>query len=175
MVETIEVIRQRRSIRAYKPDPVAEDDLRDIVAAGFCAPTANGKQAVHAVVVRDTEKRRQLSGIHQWSRFLEQSPAVIAVCVDRDEAGEFWVEDGAAFMENLILAAWSKGLGTCWIGVHGAIYDGIDSEHIVRDILNVPEHIRILALTPVGYSAEEKPAKELIFPEENVHWDRFGG
>jgi len=173
MAVVLEVIRHRRSIRQYKSDPVAEEDLKDIVAAGFCAPSANGKQAVHAIIVRDQEKRRQLANTHQWSKFLEQSPAIIAVCVDKEEAGEFWVEDGSAFMENLMLAACAKGLGTCWIGVRGAVYEGIDSERIVRDILNIPEHIRVLALTPVGYPAEEKPAKPMNWPENNVHWDRF--
>ncbi|MEN6521198.1 MAG: nitroreductase family protein [Armatimonadota bacterium] len=173
MVETIETIRQRRSIRAYKSDPVSESDLREIVAAGFCAPAAQGKRAVHIIVVRDSDKRWQLAQINQWSRYLVQAPAIIAVCVDKDAAGDFWVDDGSAFMENLMLAARSKGLGTCWIGIHDAIYDGTDSEHTVRDILNVPANMRILALTPVGYPAEEKPAKDLEFPEKNVHWDTF--
>ncbi|MEN6371746.1 MAG: nitroreductase family protein [Armatimonadota bacterium] len=173
MVETIETIRQRRSIRAYKSDPVSESDLRDIVAAGFCAPKAHGRQAVHAIVVTDSEKREQLSESNTWSRFLAQAPAIIAVCVDKDAAGNFWVDDGAAFMENLMIAARAKGLGTCWIGVHDAIYDGVDSEHTVRDILNVPDNMRILALTPVGYPAEEKPVKDLEYPSESVHWDSF--
>lgn len=174
-MDTIEAIRHRRSIRAYRPDAVPSDIVNEVIAAGFLAPSAHGESPWHVIVVTDAGKRHRLAATHQWSRFVEQSPVVIAVCVDRNTSDTFWIEDGAAFMENLMLAACARGLGTCWIGIRGAVYEEVDSEETVRDVLNVPEHMGILAITPLGYPAEDKPPHDLKVPSGHVHRDRFGG
>lgn len=173
-MDTIEAIRTRRSIRAYKPDPVPDDLLNEVIAAGFCAPSAHAKRAWHAIVVKDIEKRKQLAAIHPWSRLVKKAPVTVAVCVDRNESEVFWIEDGAVFIENMMLAAQSKGLGTCWIGIRGAIHREVESEAAAREILEIPDQIGILALVVIGYPAEEKPARELELPEGRVHKDSFG-
>lgn len=174
-METIEAIRKRRSIRSYRPKPVPDDVINEVVEAGFCAPAAHGKQPWHVVVVKDAEVRRRLAGTHEWAKFIDQAPVAIAICVDRNESDTFWVEDGSAFMENLMLAARAEGLGTCWIGIRGAVYNGVDSEKTVREILGIPDHIGVLAITPLGYPTEEAPTHDLRVPASRVHIDRFHG
>ena len=165
-----ELIRIRRSIRAYHPTELAEDVLQRVLDAGRVAPTACNLQPFQLVVVTDPEVRAQFNTVYNRSWFW-QAPVLIAGCVEPDKA---WVRndgfnaaqlDLAIVMDHIILAATEEGLGTCWV----CAFD----EAKAKEVLGVPANVRILAMTPLGYPAAEpvpfvrRPLRELVRKD---HW-----
>ena len=154
-------IRNRRSVRFYKAYPVSDADIEEVLKAGFCSPSGHAAAAWHIVVVRDQAIKDMMAGIHQWSKILARVPVVIVVCVDTSKA-DLWIEDGSAFMENMMIQATELGLGTCWVAMRG--HDG------VRDALGLSENIVVVAATPLGYSARYPGPHEPTIPEGRVRY-----
>lgn len=162
-MDIYEIIKSRRSIRSYKPDPIPEEKLNNILEAARLAPSGKNGQPWRFVVVREAKLREALVPACRDQKSLAQAPVVIAACGSEAEAYQkqggymtSMIIDVAIAMEHLVLAATAEGLGTCWIGAF--------SEEAVRKVLNVPANLRIVALTPLGYPAESptpKPRKEL--------------
>ena len=143
----------RRSVRAYKPDPVPEDLLRDILDAARLAPSACNKQPWRFVVLRDPAAIRRLAPAYSRDWFLA-APVVVAVCVSPAEgwvrpydARSYAFVDGAIAMDHLTLAAAAAGLGTCWIAAF--------EPEAARAALSLPDGWEIVALTPLGYPAHD--------------------
>lgn len=152
----MEVIKRRRSIRGYRPDPVPEDILNQILKAARLAPSGGNRQPWHFIIVKDPETKRRL-GMSSWA---VEAPIVLIGCTEGSA-----IDISIAF-EHIVLAATNFGLGTCWMGRWG-----YDAE--IKKALRIPEHIRVLAVTPVGYPAEEpepKPRKSL---SEITHYEKF--
>lgn len=171
----LDAILNRRSVRAYRDTPVTDEQVEEVLKAGFCAPSAHGAAPWHAVVVREQAAKEILASIHKWSRVVTRVPVAIVVCVDTSVGKEhFWIEDGSAFMENVLVQAASMGLGTCWIGIQGLKVEAGDAEQIVRDALGLPDHFRVLGMTPLGVTARYPGKHEAGLPEERVHYDRYG-
>ncbi len=171
-MEFYEVIRRRLSVRAYKPDPVPEEVLKRILEAARLAPSAKNYQPWKFIVVTDGKIRQELVPACRGQAFIAQAPVVICACAIEAEAwkgmGGYWSAaevDVAIALEHIILAAVAEGLGTCWIGAF------IEAE--VKRVLQIPEGVKPVALTPVGYQAQEpkpRPRKPL---EEIVSYNRF--
>ncbi len=168
-MEFYELVKRRRSIRAYRPDPFEEDKLLRILEAGRLAPSAANRQPWHFIVVRDPTKKELLRRGYNRDWFVK-APVIIVVCADPSEAWrrrdgeEYWKVDAAIAMEHIVLAAANEGLGACWIGAF--------DEKAVKEVLGIPEHIRVVAMTPLGYPAEEKgPVTDRKPLEEIVHYD----
>ena len=170
----LEAIANRRSVRFYKQDSVSDEDIALVLKAGFCAPSAHGQSPWHAVVVKDQAARDTLAGIHDWTKIIARVGVVIVVCVDRSGFDHFWVEDGSAFMENMLIQAASMGLGTCWVGIHGLNKDGQDAEAIIRKLLGLPDHFGVVGITPLGYASRYPGPHEPKLPEGRVHYGHFG-
>jgi len=105
----------------------------------------------------------------QW---LIQAPAIIVACADpkkawkRNDGEEYWKVDAAIAMQNLVLAATELGLGACWIAVF--------NEKAVKKTLNIPKHIRVVAMTPLGYPDEDKgPVTDRKTLNEIVHFEKW--
>ncbi len=159
------LIRIRRSIRAYRPDPVPEDVLHRLLDAARVAPTAANRQPFQLIVVTEATTRARLKEVYDREWFWS-APLIIVGCVE--EAKAWQRADGfnaaevdlSIAMDHLILAATDEGLGTCWI-CH------FDEERL-KQILGIPDKVRVIALTPVGYPAAEprpfqrKPLEELV-------------
>ncbi|NSW57986.1 MAG: nitroreductase family protein [Armatimonadetes bacterium] len=163
---------ERASVRRYKPDPVPEDALEEILRAAMHAPTANNVRPWHIVVVTDAETRRKLSEVHQWAGFCAESPVVLAFCGDPAKSEHWWIEDCCAAVENAMIEAVSHGLGTCWIGIRGSEATGMQREDLVRDVLGIPDSIRVLALVSLGYPADQ-PSPKGPGPMSAVHRERW--
>jgi nitroreductase len=160
-MDVYSAIRERRSVRAYRPDPVPEEVLGRILEAARLAPSAKNLQPWKLVVVRDPERRRRLAEAAMGQDFVAEAPVVIAaVALDPERVMRCGVPsyavDVAIAVDHLTLAAVQEGLGTCWIGSF--------SQDEVRRILGIPERYRVVALLPLGYPADEplpKYRKEL--------------
>ena len=163
----MELIETRRSIRSYKDQEIEEDKLNYVLQAFRKAPSAKNLQPWKLVVIKNKKILTDIAIACNNQTFMEEAPVIIAACAKEEEAygsmGGYMSSypiDIAIALEHLILAATEKGLGTCWIGAF--------KEQLVKDILGVPENVRVVALTPLGYPAREasirgrKPLTEII-------------
>jgi nitroreductase len=163
----MDLIEKRKSIRSYKPQDVEEEKLNYILQAFRKAPSAKNLQPWKLIVVKDKKKISDLSIACNNQAFISEAPVLIVACAKEDEAYEdmggymnSYPVDIALALEHLILAATEKGLGTCWIGAF--------KEKLVKDLLDVPDNVRVVAITPVGYPAIEgrtrgrKPISEIV-------------
>jgi len=162
-----ELVRARRSVRAYAPRPVPADAIRSVLEAGQLAPSAANRQPWHFVVGTEPERLRKVYAAYPRDWFAS-APAVIVVCVEPERAWKradgknFCDVDGAIAMDHMILRAAELGLGTCWI----AAFDPAK----LRDALELPAGVEPLVMTPLGYPADEPKPKERKPLEEIVHW-----
>lgn len=163
----MELIETRRSIRSYKDQEIEEDKLNYVLQAFRKAPSAKNLQPWKLVVIKNKKILKDIAIACNNQTFMEEAPVIIAACAKEEESygsmGGYmnsYPIDIAIALEHLILAATEKGLGTCWIGAF--------KEQLVKDILGVPENVRVVALTPLGYPAREasirgrKPLTEII-------------
>ncbi len=170
-MDVYEAIRTRKSVRAWAERDVPEDALKRVLAAGRLAPSAKNLQEWRFVVVRDAQKRAQLLEAAKGQTFVGEAPVVIACCAETDNhvmtCGQLcYPIDVAIAMDHMTLAAVAEGLGTCWIG---AFY-----EDKVKEILGIPEAIRVVDLLPLGVPADPNPVeKSRLSLDEIVHWDAW--
>lgn len=165
-METIEAIMQRRSVRRYLSKPVPEEDLKTILEAGRQAPSAANRQPWHFVLVRSKDQKRRLAEACSGQTWLADADAILAG-VGKPTVNEKWYPvDVAIAMQNMILAATSLGYGTCWIGAF--------DEARVKEVLGIPEEMRVVAVTPIGVPGDKPEARPRQPMEEFVSLDRFG-
>ena len=152
MNEVLKAIRNRRTIRRFKPDPVDEKKLQMILEAGRWAPSFSNLQPWRFIVVRDLglkialDKAARESVLHLG---INEAPVVILVCVDRRIDPLHAIEAGAAATQNMTLAAHSLGLGTGWIGIWGT-----ETETSIQKLLKLPGTVRVVSFVPIGIPDE---------------------
>lgn len=167
-MDVFEAIRGRRSIRSYLNKPVEFKKIVRCLEAARWAPSAVNSQPWEFIVITDKNTREKLAEIHRWGRFLKESPVAICVLTNPRRSPNYYHGDAAAATQNLLLAAYAQGLGTCWIGVLNSSF-----EEPIKKLLNVPDHLRVLCLVAMGYPAEH-PTKDRIDLSEIVHWEKYG-
>lgn len=152
-----DVIHMRKSVRRYSSQFVEPDQIHRVLEAARLAPSWANKQCWHFVVVKDADNRKRLTdaagAVNNW---IKDAPIIIAACADPQESGhrgdiDYYLVDTAIAMEHLVLAAANEGLATCWLGYF--------NEPMVKAALNIPEEIRVLALSPLGYPIEQNGVK----------------
>jgi nitroreductase len=152
-MEFFSVINSRRSVRKFKDGPVDRGDLEKIVAAGIEAPSGCNAQLRRYIIV---DSPAVMDRVRSISNALGSAPAAIVLLVEPQgtKFGEFWIQDASAAMENMLLAAVALGYGGCW--VEGAVRP---NEDLLREVLGVPDNLRVWSLTPIGRPAES-PARQ---------------
>ena len=161
-MDALEAIRKRRSIRRYTDDVIPKADLETIVDAGRLAATGSNQQPWDFVVVTDRAMIAQFKISGAW---IASAGAVIVVVMD--PRSRWWIEDGAAAIENMLLASTALGYGSCW--VEG---DVLLREEQFKILLGVPAEKRVMALIPIGV-AMESPAPEKKPLEQVLHWEKY--
>lgn len=162
-MEFMEVVEKRRSIRRYRPDPVPEEALNQIVEAARLSPSAGHRQPWHFILVKDSETKKQL-GISQWA---SEAPIIIVGCANTEtRSPPLCYVDLAIALEHMVLAAANFGLGTCWIGRLGR-------DETIKTVLGIPETLRVVAVTPLGYPDETPGPKTRKALSEIMHYDKF--
>ncbi len=161
-MDALEAIRKRRSMRSFTGAPVSPKDLETIVDAGRLAATGSNRQPWDFIVVTRRETIEKLTAAGRW---MDKAGAIIVVVMD--PASRWWVEDGAAAIENMLIASTALGYGACW--VEG---DALPQEAAFKALLGIPAERRLLTLMPVGVpDAEPNPKKKPL--AEVLHWERF--
>jgi nitroreductase len=148
----VDVILSRRSIRKYENKDVPNDVLNKILEAGRQSPSAANRQPYHFIVVTDDEIKKEMPGL--VSTFIKNAPLVIVGCANPKAllTGKWAIVDTTIALENMVLAAWSLGVGSCWIGAF--------NEQKIKDILQIPKSYKVVALLSLGYPAEYPKARK---------------
>jgi nitroreductase len=167
-MNVIDAIKARRSIRAYQDRLVEEEKLLRVLEAGRLAPSARNLQDWKFIVVRDENKRQRLSVVAMDQSFVAQAPVVIVGCGTETEyimtCGQYtYPIDVAIAIDHMSLEAVEQGLGTCWIGAF--------HEDKAKEILGVPNKIRVAMMLTLGYPAESPSARPRKRVEEIVSFD----
>jgi len=165
----MDIFKERRSIRKYEERPVEEEKLLAVLEAARLAPSWANRQCWTYLVVKDKAAREAVSSTlsnNPAAKAVATAPVLIVACADPEQSGmvkdqNYYLVDIGISMQQLCLEAWNQGLGTVWIGWF--------DEDAVRPILGVPDNVRIVALTPLGYPAHHpeergrKPLGEMVF------------
>lgn len=151
----------RRSVRKYSDRPVEDEKLDKVLTAGLYAPTGMNNQLPVLVAVRDKATRDELSRMNAAVMGASGDPFYGAPCVIvvlSDPERMTWVEDGSLVLGNLMNAAHSLGLGSCWIHRAKECFDTPEGKELLR-AWGVPENYRGVGNCILGYAAEEPEAK----------------
>lgn len=169
-MDFIDLVKTRYSVRAYKADPVGEEDLNQVLEAARLAPTAANRQPFQLIVIHTAGREDDIRRIYNRDWFV-QAPLIICACALREQAwtrgeGKSYVEvDVAIVMDHLILAAADIGLGTCWVA-------NFDPE-ATREILGLPDGVEPIVFTPLGYPDGQAKPKIRKLKEDLVRYERW--
>jgi len=164
-MDAMEALRTRRSCRQFLSREVPRDLLLEMVDAGRLAASARNVQPWEFVVVTDEATRRRIADLAETGRFISEAPACIAVvCKDT----KYYLEDGSAATQNLLVAAWALGLGSCWVAGDKKPY-----APAVARLLAVPDEYRLVALVAIGYPVAEISGPDKRRLADMVHWGKF--
>ncbi len=165
-----DLVRARYSARAYKPDPVPDAALQQVLEAARLAPTASNRQPFRVIVIHTAGREAELGRIYRREWFV-QPPLVLCVAAvpaegwmrGRFDGKSYSDVDAAIVMDHIVLAATDLGLGTCWV----AAFDPAAA----REVLDLPPGVEPVAFTPLGFAADRpgpkarKPLTELVLYE----------
>jgi nitroreductase len=181
VMNVTEAIKGRRSVRKYKTDPISEETLEMVLEAARWAPSWANTQCWRFVVVRGTEIKARiaetLSPGNPATDAVRNAPVVIVACAELGKSGykrgematdkgDWFMFDVALAMQNLVLAAHELGLGTVHVGL-------MDAKRI-EEILQVPEGLRVVELTPLGYPEEQPKGPGRRELGEIVFYEKYG-
>lgn len=161
-MDAIEAIRKRRSVRDFTGGTIPREDLETIVDAGRLAATGSNRQPWDFIVVTEREMIEKLKVASKW---MEKAGAIIAVVLD--PSSRWWIEDGAAAIENMLIASTALGYGSCWLEGYT-----LPREEEFKQLLKVPAEKRLLTLVPIGIPTEW-PTIEKKSLEEVLHWEAY--
>lgn len=163
-MDAIEALKTRRSVRAYKREAVPREVIEDLVDCGRLAATAINIQPWEFVVVTNPEMLRKIAQTTDHGRFIVDAPAcVVVLCQDT----KYYLEDGSAATQNMLLAARAHGLGACWVAGDKKPYGGQ-----ILKLIGAPPGYKLVSLIPLGYPAEQ-PEKAKRPLGQVLHWERF--
>jgi nitroreductase len=163
-MDTFEAIRTLRAVRAFRDEPVPDEIVRRIVEAGRLTASGGNRQTWHFIVVRDKDMLRQLGALMSTGPYIARAPLAVVVVIPK---GEFPISDGSRAIQSMLIAAWSEGVGSNWVGFN---------VEAVKAPLGIPDDLTVLAILPFGYPAgritgENKKRKHL---GEVASSERFG-
>ncbi|HOD55431.1 MAG TPA: nitroreductase family protein [Candidatus Cloacimonadota bacterium] len=183
-MEILEYIHDRYSVRSYKSDPISEEILDIILEAGRLAPSAQNSQCWQFVVITDQDLIKKIafhSLIGSVNFFIKDAPVVIVACADPKKSivlneQPLYLIDTALSFQQMMMAAWHYGIGSCWLGAF--------NEKALKDLLDIPTHIKIVGLSPFGYPKEKKnlyakavsffaSSKKRLAKEKIIHYNNW--
>jgi nitroreductase len=165
MNETIKAIKSRRSHRQYSDKPISNEMLSEIIDCARLAPTAVNIQPWEFVVVTDKAMLKKISDLATYGKFIKNAAAcIIVLCKESD----YYLEDGSAATENILVAAESLCIGSCWVAGNNKAY----CKEIMQ-ILDVPQGYKIASILSLGYYDKpiNPPRKRAL--KDMLHWEKF--
>lgn len=164
-MDTLDTIRTVLAVRQFRDAPIPEDVVRQVVEAGRLTASAGNSQPWNFIVVRNKDTLRQLGALARTGPYIAQAPLAIVVATEKTPHA---ISDASRAIQSMILAAWSRGIGSNWVG-----FQGLDA---VKPLLGIPDDVNVLAIVPFGYPAQTHNAgkKKRKSLGEVAHSERFG-
>jgi nitroreductase len=164
-MDTIKAIKSRASVREYSSKPVEKQTLEKLVDAARLAPSARSVEPCDFIVIKDRARLGKISEIAINGAFIKNAQAAIVV-VAKDT--KYYIEDGCAATENILISASDLGLGACWIAGDKKPY-----ADTIIDMLNCPKQTRLVSIISLGYP-KDRPVQRQARPLDDViHWESF--
>jgi len=164
-MEALEAIKTRRSIRSFTERTVSREIIEQIMDGARLAPSANNAQPWEFVVVTAQTTREKIASLTDYGRFIADAPVCIAVFCKNTK---YYLEDGCAATENILIGAHALGLASCWVAGDKKSYAGE-----VSKILEVPDSCKLISLLALGYSSVKTNAYGKRKLDEVIHWEKF--
>lgn len=165
-MDAIKCIKERRSIRVYQDKAIKKEIIEDIIDCARLAPTARNEQPWEFIAVTDKEKLAALGKASMYGPFIKDAACCIVVC--GDASNKHLIEDGCAATENILLAAYSYGIGSCWVAGWKRVYNDE-----VKNILEIPKNLDIVSIIPLGYIKDKVKAPPKRELKDVLHWEKF--
>ena len=170
-MELIDVMLKRRSTRKFNDEPVTREELDKILQAALLAPTSMNRKPCNFMVVERKETLKDLANSKDHGAGLIDGADKAIVVVADTMVADTWIEDSSIALTYMHLMATELGLGSCWVQIHLRSKNGKDSEEIVRDILKIDDHYRVVGIMALGHSDDIPPAHEPADVDKNkVHF-----
>lgn len=170
-MEFIDVLLKRRSTRKFNDDEITKDELDKILKAGLLAPSSMNRKPINFLVVERKETLKELSKAkdHGAELIADANKAIIVIADTM--IADTWCEDSSIALTYLHLAATDLGIGSCWVQIHLRKRDGTDAEGIVRDIVKIDGHYRIVGIMALGHSDDiPEPYSISDVDKEKIHF-----
>jgi nitroreductase len=165
-MDAMECLRARRSVRNFLDKDVPKEIIENMIDAGRLAPTANNLQLWDFIVITGKDIKKRIAGIANYGKFIADAPVCVAVLCKETK---YYLEDGSAATENIMLAARAHGIGTCWVAGDKKPY-----ADKILDILQVPAGYKLISLIAAGYPGTKEVARERKRNlKEVLHWEKF--
>lgn len=175
-MDVLSAIRERRSIRSFLDKEVPEDDIKKIIECGTLAPSAGNLQPWEFVIVRDPRRKDALAQAAYGQDFIAEAPVAIVVLANQPRSATVYgrrgselyaIQDTAAAVQNMLLAACEMGFGTCWVGAF--------DEDAVGEIVKAEPETKPVAIVPIGYARHFPAARPRRKTTEVVHEETCRG
>lgn len=164
-----DLIVKRRSIRKYTEEPLSAEDVKTILEAALLSPAGKSKNPWHFIVVEDKEVLEQLSHAKKHGATPLKNASLAIVVLGEPIISDTWVEDTSIACTMIQLQCEDLGLGSCWIHMRNRFTEaGQESEDAVRNILDIPYSIDVLAVIAIGHKNEDKKPHDT----ENLQWEK---
>lgn len=167
-MDTFNAIFTRRSIRKYQNKALENEKLTKILEAAMSAPTARNRQPWRFITVQSEEGKNRIMSAHPYALMLKTAPCAVIVCADKTEATDFFQQDCAAAIQNMLLSATDLGLGSVWLGV----YPNKERVAGICQAFNLPENIIPVGIVVLGY-ADETKGRENRFDLNKIHKENW--
>jgi len=136
-------LKDRRSIRSYLDKKISDKEVEMILEAGRWTPSASNKQPWEFLVIRNKEILREISKKAFYGRHIKRAPLAIAIVGKIKVNPNYYIQDTSLASMNMMLMAWSLGIGTCWTGAL--------KRDAVKELLGLEENDYLLTILPMGY------------------------
>ena len=143
---------KRRSTRKFRDEDISKDDLDLILHSALLAPTSMNRKPCNFMVVERKETLKELSECKDMDAGLIAGANKVIVVIADSMVADTWIEDSSIALTYMHLMATELDIGSCWVQTHLRSKDGKDSEEVVRDILKIDSHYRIVGMLALGYS-----------------------
>ncbi|MGO8988714.1 MAG: nitroreductase family protein [bacterium] len=180
-MEIDDIIKGRRSIRKYQDKDIPDSVIKELLDLATYAPSSMNGQPWYFIVIRAGRIKEQIVEIKNRycpvekqdykANFLRKAPVIIVVCVDKEKSYDREIENGVLATANLMLGAYSKGLGSVYLSAHRIGQPKISQE--LKQVLNIPQNIDPITLIPLGHP-DETPEPKIVGPlEERIFYETF--
>lgn len=175
-MDFFDVIAQRRSVRAFRNQPVEPQKIQRILDAVLRAPSARGICSCEFVLVRNTAMLAKLAlAKASGGGFLKEAPLAVVVCVDPAKSGP-WIENASIAAIYIQLAAQAQGLGSCWVHFRDKSFSpDRSSRDYIAEQLQLPSRLQVECAIAIGYPSETRaPYRPEELPAATVSYERYG-